>query len=76
MQTVENWLVKLQREVWESFKDVLMTASYFELRIHGSGQLGLKSQLSLTRDLHHLSKTFILQRQLLLASWSWEISGD
>ena len=38
---VETWLVKFQREVRES----IGTIRYFELRICGSGQLGLKNQL-------------------------------
>lgn len=53
------WLVKFQREAWESLNDSTRAVEYFGLRICGSGQLRMNSQLWLTRN-HHWRETFVM----------------
>lgn len=52
-----------------------MAICCFELRFCCSGQLGLKSQLPLQGHQYHESETFAFLEQLMLVSYSWEISG-
>lgn len=35
VEVTENWFVKFQSEVWESFKDSARTSQYSELIIYG-----------------------------------------
>lgn len=68
----EAGLVKCQRET-EPLLGPLRW--YSELGACGSVSLGLKNQTWLT-DQQPWGETFALLRQLMLVTWSWEISSD